>query len=157
MGQSSVERMATDTSLPLPETMPNPLSVYVPFESLTEKLLKSVIGVLCRSSNRFSEEKSVRPLLCFLLAMMNKVEQIEEEGKKDSTKGDPHATNVRRWLVDPSGREIARTSLQDAFNKIYKEDPDKSGHYRLLRGDQLYYEMNLPLVSISNTPTGIIF
>ena len=143
MGRGIPNTMALKENQNFSDSMPNPLSVYVPFGALTQRVLKSAISVVCDRRGRYIVPGSERPLLCFLLAINKKLKELE----KKEGKSNPHVQQVRQWLVDRKGKPLNWKELQDQFDHIYKpsnKDPDR---YKLTEKPELYHEMSLIPVS----------
>lgn len=144
MGSRPTKDMASNNQLNLPDSIPNPLSVYVPFDALTKQLLKSVISVVYDGDHRYGGEGSDRPLLCFLLAINDKLKEFE---KDDTVDADSQAGRVRQWLVDRKGQPIRWKLLEEQFERIYRKLSDGSDRYKINDNRVLYYEMGVIPVS----------
>lgn len=129
------------------QPMPDPLSVYVPLESLNEKTIHSIVSTVQQSTvNQWTH--SQRTLLAFLLALnnrLNEIEKNEDRKKKFNEQTIEHATQVRQWLVekDQSGntQEIDWTDLRAKYDQMASEPNDGMSKYYPIEKYEPYYEL----------------
>jgi hypothetical protein len=130
--------------------MSEPLSVYVPFESLTESVVRSIIRVVTPSYSP-NWDYSQRTLLMFLLAINEKVEGIEKSKDTTEPKPDEHliqkATEVRKWLVDEKKKPLKWDQLRQIYNKTAKNNCDDLARYHRSKNADPYFELTMPTVS----------
>jgi hypothetical protein len=101
-----------------PSPMPDPFSVYVPLESLTEPVVRSIISVATQNFSR-NENNSERTLLIFLLAINKKLEEIEK------TTDDATGKEIEKTTDDATGKEIEKNT--DATGKEIEKNTDATG------------------------------
>ncbi|CAF4141450.1 unnamed protein product [Rotaria magnacalcarata] len=135
--------------------MPDPLSVYVPLNSLTEETVDSIVSTVSTvpQSDKTEWSFSRRTLLAFLLAIHNKLSRIEQN---DSTmKLDrqivEYASKVRQWLVhkNHSGniiKELDWTELRETYDKMAKETDDGNAKYFGVKNAEPYFELTIERV-----------
>lgn len=112
--------------------MPDPLSVYVPLNSLTESMINSIVHTVLYSTKK-DWHHSKRTLLAFLLAIHNRVSQ-------DQT--DP----IRQLLVDRNSKQLDWNSLQEQYEQMMKENEDgTSAAFEVAY--EPYYELKIENVS----------
>ncbi len=146
MGKKQTKMDPTFTIRP----MPDPLSVYIPFESLTESVVRSIIRVVTPSYSP-NWDYSQRTLLIFLLAINEKVEGIEKS--KDATEEKPDenliqkATEVRKWLVDKKKKPLNWDQLRQSYNKTAKQNCDELARYYRSESADPYFELKMHTVS----------
>lgn len=144
MGAGIPKRIPPKENQNFPDPMSKPLSVYVPFGALTQRVLKSVISVVCDRRGRYIVPGSERPLLCFLLAINKKLTELEKDEEGESN---VHAQQVRQWLVDRKGKPLNWKELKDQFDQIYKVSKKDLDEYKLKEEKDFYHEMSLVPVS----------
>ena len=119
--------------------MPDPLSVYVPLHSLTEKSVQSLVRVL-EQADRCYPNASSDTLLAFLLALNQRLTAMEEkEQNGEQTK------KIREWLLVHDGqsnevRKIDWTRREEKFHWYMEE--------RTKRDFSPYHELTLKPVSV---------
>ena len=136
-----------------PSPMPDPFSVYVPFESLTDPVVRSIISVATENFSR-NENNSERSLLIFLLAINKKLEEIERTtddatGKKIDEHIIRHAEQVRKWLVDNDGKPLNWDELQQKYEKTANRRSDDSANDNGNYYSNRYSEFSMKPVSFS--------
>ncbi|CAF1136346.1 unnamed protein product [Adineta steineri] len=104
--------------------MPDPLSVYVPLQSLTKEVINSLVSTIPQAkSNNWNNSR--RTLLAFLLAINNKVNQIEkhtDSNNKFDEKIIQHAREVRQWLAEKHLKwDELQTKYEDTATKNNNE------------------------------------
>ncbi|CAF5120076.1 unnamed protein product, partial [Rotaria sp. Silwood1] len=128
--------------------MPDPLSVYVPLDSLTEETIDSIILTI-QQSDRRDWTFSKRTLLAFLLAINNKVNEIENN--KSNNKFDEqtiqHVAKVRQWLVqkDRVGKreQLDWNKLRKTYDQMIKEKEDGTAKHFAVKNIEPYYELTI--------------
>lgn len=134
--------------------MPDPLSVYVPLESLNEKTIDSIVSTV-QQCNAKHWTHSQRTLLAFLLAINSRLSEIENNKdlkKKSERPIVEHAAKVRQWLVeeDQTGNmnEINWVELQARYHQMASEQNDgMAARYFSMDKYEPYYEMTIENVS----------
>ncbi|CAF4541004.1 unnamed protein product, partial [Rotaria sp. Silwood2] len=128
--------------------MLDPLSVYVPLESLTEETIDSIVSTV-QQSNKKDWNHSKRTLLAFLLSINNKVTEIERQDSKNTfdRQISRHAAKVRQWLVekDHSGniKKVDWDELRKTYDKMAKEKDDGMAKYFGVTNAVPYYELTI--------------
>ncbi|CAF4062233.1 unnamed protein product, partial [Rotaria sp. Silwood2] len=128
--------------------MPDPLSVYVPFYSLTEETIDSIVSTVQQSNNK-DWNHSKRTLLAFLLAINNKVSEIEKQDSKNTfdRQTAQHAAKVRQWLVekDHSGnvKKLDWDELRKTYDHMAREKDDGMAKYFGVTNVEPYYELTI--------------
>lgn len=133
--------------------MPDPLSVYVPLNSLTEKTIDSIVSTILHSKTR-DYNNSKRTLLAFLLAINSKVSEIEQS-KDSNNKFDEqtirHVAKVRQWLVDrdqsTNVQKIDWDQLRAKYDEMASEKGDGAAKVFGIDKCQPYYELIIEGVS----------
>ncbi|CAF4356012.1 unnamed protein product, partial [Adineta steineri] len=101
--------------------MPDPLSVYVPLQSLTKEVINSLVSTIPQAkSNNWNNSR--RTLLAFLLAINNKVNQIEkhtDSNNKFDEKIIQHAREVHQWLAE---KHLNWDELQTKYEDTAKKN-----------------------------------
>ena len=136
--------------------MPDPLSVYVPLDSLTEETINSIVSTVHQCDKKRLNH-SIRTLLAFLLAINKKLSEIEKTkglSNKFDEKIVQHATKVRQWLVqkDHSGniKDLDWDELHAHYNAMASEKNDGIAKYFGIDKFEPYYELTIQGVSLSN-------
>lgn len=131
--------------------MPNPRSVYVPLQSLDKKTIDSIVLTVEQSTAKHWTH-SQRTLLAFLLAINDRLNEIENN--KDSKKKFEQsiAAKVRQWLreEDQTGNvtDIDWNELQTKYNHMTREQNDgMATRYFGMDKYEPYYEMTIENVS----------
>ena len=101
--------------------MPNPLSVYVPLDSLTEETINSIVLTVLHSEKK-DLNNSKRTLLAFLLAINERVNELE------------HAEKFRQWLVEKDQSGDIKALNWDELRATYDMMTSK-------KDDEPYYEL----------------
>ncbi|CAF3585040.1 unnamed protein product [Rotaria socialis] len=128
----------------------NALSVYVPLESLTEKTVHSIISTATRA--RTSDlNHSRRTLLAFLLAINDKLQQIEKNENVTEQCDEhtiQHAKQVRQWLSRKhySGKaiDIDWNDFRAHFEGMFQDNDDEIAKRYRLKTPEPYYELAIP-------------
>jgi hypothetical protein len=132
--------------------MANPLSVYVPIESLSEATVRSIISV-ATSFSFPNWDYSERTLLIFLLAINEKLKEIEtnvnENDKKIDEPSVQRAQEIRRWLVDRQNKPLNWEHLKQKYDQIAGKNCDDLAKYHGHKGADPYFELILKTVSDS--------
>ncbi|UJR20300.1 hypothetical protein I4U23_023431 [Adineta vaga] len=132
--------------------MPDPLSVYVPLNSLTQKTIDSIVSTIHQSEKR-DWHFGRRTLLAFLLAIHNQLKVIEQNKDRENKfdeKTIQHASKVRKWLVrkDQSGdvSELQWDELETNYKKMMKEKDSgmAANFYVDVKEVEPYYELTIP-------------
>ena len=111
--------------------------IYVPFESLTQPVIRSMISVvyqLGRETWNFSQ----RTVVSYLLAVHEKLEQA---------RSDEHAIEVRSWLVDDHNAPLDWEKLQCLYAEQKKKHFDRMADYFGADSWEPYYELTMATVS----------
>ncbi|CAF4849139.1 unnamed protein product, partial [Rotaria magnacalcarata] len=128
--------------------MPDPLSVYVPLESLTQETINSVISTVQHPDRRVWDF-SKRTLLAFLLAIDNSVSEIErnDSNNKYNEHTIQHAARVRQLLVhqDHAGKieKLDWAELRERYDKMAREKDDGTAMYFGAKNAEPYYELSI--------------
>jgi hypothetical protein len=139
--------------------MPDPLSVYVPLDSLTEETIDSIVSTV-QQSERNDWYNSRRTLLAFLLAINNKVSEIEKN-KDSNNKFDEQtvqqAKKVRQLLVEKNQagdiRELDWDKLRKKYEKMASETDNGMANYFGVETIEPYEELTIQGVSFSSSYT----
>jgi hypothetical protein len=142
--------------------MPDPLSVYVPLDSLTEETINSLVSTVLHSTKQ-DLNQSKRTLLTFLLAINERVSEIEKN-EDASNKFDEqtvqHAAKVRKWLVDKDQcgniQELNWDELRATYDKVLSEKDDGLARKFDVEKYEPYYELTIEGVS-SPSPLSLPF
>jgi hypothetical protein len=132
--------------------MPDPLSVYVPLESLTESVVYSVISVATQKCSP-NHDLSERTLLVFLLAINEKLKKIEDN--TDATEEQSgehiiqHAKQVREWLVDGDKQPLDWDELRKRYKNIADQKCDNLARYLGAQNADRYFELTMKTVSFT--------
>jgi hypothetical protein len=118
---------------------PDPLSVYVPFESITKRLIQSIVSVVQRV-DRHNHNNSQRPLFAFLLVLNEQLENIEKTSHINA-----HAAHVRQWLVDIENRPLNWDQLRTHYKQMLQHE--RANTQSDVR--QPYWELTVKIVSKS--------
>ncbi|CAF2878302.1 unnamed protein product [Rotaria sp. Silwood2] len=125
-------------------------SVYAPLESLTESVIRSVISVVSLSNDR-SSDYSQRTLLIFLLAINEKLKEIENSTDASGQISDEniiqHAKKVRQWLVYNNSKPLDWNQLSEAYDEMTKEHRNNLMHYCGVKDPDSYFELTIKTVS----------
>ncbi|CAF4276044.1 unnamed protein product [Rotaria magnacalcarata] len=127
----------------------NALSVYVPLESLTEKTVHSIISTATQAGTS-DWNHSRRTLLTFLLAINDKLQQIEKNENANEQYNEytiQHAKQVRRWLVRKhySGKviDIDWNDFRTHFEGMFQENDDEIAKRYRVKTPEPYYELGI--------------
>ncbi|CAF1446359.1 unnamed protein product [Rotaria sp. Silwood1] len=122
------------------------LSVYVPLESLTEQVIRSIISVISSSDN-LSPDYSQRTLLIFLLAINEKLNEIENNTDERGSISDKniiqHAKKVRQWLVYNNNKPLDWDKLRTAYDEMTKQHRNALAHYCGVKDANPYFELTI--------------
>jgi hypothetical protein len=126
---------------------PDPLSVYVPLDALTRETVYSIVSTVLHSEKR-DWNHSKRTLLAFLLALNEKINDIEQN-KDTNDKFDEstikHAIEVRQWFP----QDLDWNELRGRYDEMASETTDGiSKHYGVEKCEP-YYELAINGVSYS--------
>jgi len=135
--------------------MPDPLSVYVPLDSLTEETIDSIVWTVQRSENK-DWNHSKRTLLTFLIAINDRVSEIEKS-KDSNNKFDEqiiqHAAKVRQWLVEKDQseniKELDWEQLRAKYDEMSIEKEDEMAKRFDVKKFEPYYELTIEGVSFT--------
>jgi hypothetical protein len=143
MGQCfSVSDMA-DESQDTPKEDSSP--PYIPLESLTEPTIRSIISV-ATSSDRPNWDYSERTLLIFLLAINEKLKEIESNTDEKTI---AIAKQVRQWLVNVKNEPLDWNELQQKYDRIAKGKCHELAYYYGSNDEDPYFELRMKSVSYS--------
>ena len=120
--------------------------IYVPFESLTRPVVRSLISVVHRSSGE-SWSFSQRTVLAQLLAVHDKLEEILKESPADTTPSKEHAIQVRAWLMDDPDTPLNWEKLQQLYAKLRTRFFDEIDDYFGASNGEPYFQLTVPTVS----------
>lgn len=121
---------------------PDPFSVYVPLESLTESTVRSIVSVI-QSNESQNWDLSQRTLLIFLLAINKKLTELEVPGEEQNIQ----LKNVRQWLKYSNGQEIDWEKLQQKYDMIADMKCDGLARYYSSKTADPYFELTVNVVS----------
>jgi hypothetical protein len=125
----------------------DPLSVYVPLESLTEQVIHSVISVALQPHD-YSGNFSQRTLRIFLLAIDEKLKEIEKgTDKQFDEQAIQHAEKVRQWLVDGNNKPLHWDKLREEYDRLAEKKCDDSGTNHQSKDVNRYSELKEKTVS----------
>ncbi|CAF3766665.1 unnamed protein product [Rotaria sordida] len=130
------------------KSTPDPLSVYVPLDSLTEETIDSIVSTV-QQSNKKDWNHSRRTLLAFLLAIKNKVSDIEKQDSKNTFDKQivQHARKVGEWLVekDHSGNinKLDWDELRKTYEQMASENDDGMARHYSVTNVEPYYELTI--------------
>jgi hypothetical protein len=134
--------------------MPDPLSVYVPLNSLTEETIDSIVSTVQQPPTK-DWNHSRRTLLAFLLAINNRVSEIEnhkDSNKKFDEQTIQHAAKVRQWLVEKDQseniKELDWTDLRTRYKQMRNEPDDEMARNFGLENCEPYFELTIERVRI---------
>ncbi|CAF1036176.1 unnamed protein product [Adineta steineri] len=128
--------------------MPDPLSVYVPLNSLTEETIDSIVSTVQQRDKR-NWNQSKRTLLAFLLAINNKVNEIEQNNHSNNKFDEQtvqHAAKVREWLIEKvqfgDNKELQWDELRQNYEKMVHQNDDNEMAKQLnITTIEPYYEL----------------
>ncbi|CAF1525625.1 unnamed protein product, partial [Rotaria sp. Silwood1] len=128
------------------KTMLHRSSVFVPFESLTQQIIESVVSVATtfrKSGFNYSE----RTILIFLLEIKKKLKAIEKKIQENSTGIDQeliqHVQNVQQWLVDINRQPLNWAELEKKYSRIADENCDQMARYYGSNTAEPYFELKV--------------
>lgn len=127
------------------------LPLYIPFESLTEAVIRSIISVVDDCTD-FSPDFSQRTLLIYLLEINKKVKDIEAsvttttDDKPDENKVQ-QAKNIREWLVDKDKKPLDWEKLEKTIDFMTTQSRTVLMYYLGMVDQKPYYELRIPTVS----------
>ncbi|CAF3731908.1 unnamed protein product [Rotaria sp. Silwood1] len=126
--------------------MPDPLSVYVPLESLTKQTIESV-ALTALKHEMPDWNHSRRTLLAFLLAINERLNEIEKNKIQYDEQTLKHAIKVRQWLVreEKSGQiiEFDWNELRKTYDNMINNKNNKKEMYLGMRNEEPYYELTI--------------
>lgn len=149
MGSTPSKKIAPMYEIPMKPFRP----VYVPLESLTESTVQSVIKVVqaFQSFQSPTFDYSERTLLIFLLAIHDKLEEIEQKAA-DEEKIDPEllhrAQEIRQWLVDREKKQLNWDKLKHLHAQIAEHECTDMAHYYGSKDATPYFELRMKTVSL---------
>ncbi|CAF1423147.1 unnamed protein product [Adineta steineri] len=120
--------------------MPDPLSVYVPLQSLTKEVINSLVSTIPQAKSN-NWDNSRRTLLAFLLAINNKLNQIEkhtDSNNKFDEKIIQHAREVRQWLAE---KHLKWDELQTKYEDTAKKNNTELAQMFNAETVEPYYEL----------------
>jgi hypothetical protein len=130
------------------ENMSHRLSVFVPFESLTQRVINSVVSV-ATTFRKPGFDYSERTILIFLLEIKKKLKEIENKIQENPIEIDQkliqHAQNVRQWLVDK--QSLNWIELEKKYRRIVDQNCDEMAHYYGSNSAEPYFELKIQTVS----------
>jgi hypothetical protein len=106
--------------------MADPLSVYVPFDSLTEETIRSVVKTVkqCAARHSSGSSGSWRPLIAFLIALNEKLAEIKSNPIDE--KKVERAEQLQQWMnmENANGKtaELDWTRLNELYEKMKDND-----------------------------------
>jgi hypothetical protein len=125
-------------------------SVFVPFESLTQRVINSVVSV-ATTFRKPGFDYSERTILIFLLEIKKKLTEIEKKIQENSTDIDQeliqHAQNVRQWLVDRNKQSLNWIELKKKYSRIADQNCNEMAHYYGSDSAEPYFELKIQTVS----------
>jgi hypothetical protein len=146
---SSTKMAESSTDIPMQDSSP----VYVPLESLTESTVRSIVSVAI-SPEFPTWDYSERTLLRFLLAINNKLNEIENRTDENDQKFDENiiqqAKQVRHWLVNKKNEPLIWDDLQKEYDHIAKRNCDDLARYHGSKDAEPYFELRTKTVSCSS-------
>ncbi|CAF4739789.1 unnamed protein product [Rotaria sp. Silwood1] len=126
--------------------MPDPLSVYVPLESLTKQTIESV-ALTALKHEMPDWNHSRRTLLAFLLAINERLNEIEKNKIQYDEQTLKHAIKIRQWLVreEKSGQiiEFDWNELRKTYDNMINNKNNKKEMYLGMRNEEPYYELTI--------------
>ena len=129
--------LLSDRPTPVVECRP----VYVPFESLTQPVIRSMISVVYQHG-RETWDFSQRTVLSYLLAVHEKLEQVLKESSTDE-----HAIEVRSWLVDDHNAPLDWEKLQCLYAEQKRKHFDRMADYFGADSCEPYFQLTMATVS----------
>ncbi|CAF1130150.1 unnamed protein product [Rotaria sordida] len=128
------------------ENMSHRSSVFVPFESLTQRVINSIVSV-ATTFRKPNFDYSERTILIFLLEINKKLKEIEKKIQDNSTEIDQqliqYAQNVRKWLVDINKQSLNWIELEKKYSRIANQNCDEMAHYYGSNSAEPYFELNV--------------
>ncbi|CAF1527519.1 unnamed protein product, partial [Rotaria sp. Silwood1] len=125
-------------------------SVFVPFESLTQQVIKSIVSV-ATTFRKPGFDYSERTILIFLLEIKKKLIDIEKKIQENSTEIDQqviqHAHNVQQWLVNINKQPINWIELEKKYSRIADQNCDEMDRYCRSNAAEPYFELKVKTVS----------
>lgn len=112
------------------QSMPDPLSVYVPLKSLNERTINSIVSTVLYSTKK-DWNHSKRTLLAFLLAIHNRV-------------GEDETNPIRQLLAD--NKQIDWDALREQYEEMMNEKEDGTSAGFGVEFEP-YYELKIENVS----------
>ncbi|CAF2081649.1 unnamed protein product [Rotaria magnacalcarata] len=121
-------------------------SVFVPFESLTRRVINSVVSV-ATTFRKPGYDYSERTILIFLLEINERLKEIEKQIQKNSTEIDQsmiqHARDVRQWLVDTNKQPLNWIQLEKKYSRIAGQNCDEMANYYGSNSAEPYFELKV--------------
>lgn len=125
-------------------------SVFVPFESLTQRVISSIVSV-ATTFRKPNFDYSQRTVLIFLLEIKKKLEEMEDKIRENNIEIDQqsiqHVQAVRQWLVNINKQPLNWTELENKYSKIAKQNCDEMAHHYGSDSAEPYFELNIKTVS----------
>lgn len=137
------------THQPTNESIQPPPDPFVPFESLTEPVIRSIISVVT-SPPWDAFNHSERSLLMFLLAIKKKVDAIENSCTTEKNYDEvmlEHAKKVRQWLVYSNGTPLKWEELENIYKHAIQEKQIRLAKYFHSADAEPYCELRFKSVS----------
>ncbi|CAF2057790.1 unnamed protein product, partial [Rotaria magnacalcarata] len=121
-------------------------SVFVPFESLTRRVINSVVSV-ATTFRKPGHDYSERTILIFLLEINERLKEIEKQIQKNSTEIDQsmiqHTRDVRQWLVDTNKQTLNWIQLEKKYSRIAGQNCDEMANYYGSNSAEPYFELKV--------------
>lgn len=117
------------------------MSNFVPFESLTQRVVNSIISI-ATTFRKPNFDYSQRTILIFLLEIRKKLSEIE---KKNET--DQHTKNVRQWLAEKKNQPLNWIELEKKYKSIADQKCNEMARYYKSDHAEPYFELQTPTVS----------
>lgn len=127
------------------ENVSNCSSAFVPFASLTQRVIKSIVSV-ATTFRKPNFDYSERTLLIFLLEIHKRLTEIESKLEEDNIDTD-HVQNIRRWLVNVNKKPINWRELRIKYDKLANRRCDEMARYYQSMNTDPYFELKLETVS----------
>lgn len=129
--------------------MPDPLSVYVPLDSLTEETINSIVLTVLHSEKK-DLNNSKRTLLAFLLAINERVNEIEknnDSNNKFNQETVQHAEKIRQWLVEKDQSDNIKMlnwdELRATYDMMASDNDDGCARHYNVQNYEPYYELTI--------------
>ena len=134
------------------ENMSHRLPIFIPFASLTQSVIKSIVTV-ATTFRKPNFDYSQRTILIFLLEIHQQLTEIEKKIRDGSTEVDPQlmdqAKNVRQWLVTGDKQPLNWRELRSKYNGVANKNCDAMARYYRSSSAEPYFELKIETVSDS--------